>query len=198
MGLRERIDRLEPRERQLLGLLALVFAGLVVLLIPVTITALLSAKRGDTESLREAISELRQSREQVREIERERQTVLSRYARPAPPLASFLASLASQNALEIPETQDRPSVPQGKKYEERSTKIVLRKVGLRNLGKFMEGIEVSGHPVRISALNIRKRGIEPDSYDVEMIVSAFDRKETPAKENQEEQESEAEEPESEP
>ncbi|HEV8247063.1 MAG TPA: hypothetical protein VGP93_14900, partial [Polyangiaceae bacterium] len=89
----------------------------------------------------------------------------------------FLAKLAGEAGLEIPESQDRQSVPHGKKFEERSTKITLRKVGMYKLVKFMEKIEQSGHPVRISALNIRKRGTEPDSYDVDMVVSAFDRKE---------------------
>ena len=43
----------------------------------------------------------------------------------------------------------------------------------------MERIEQSGHPVSISRLNIRKRGTEQDSYDVELIISAYDRKSEP-------------------
>ena len=77
-------------------------------------------------------------------------------------------------------------VPDGKRYEERSTKIVLRKVGMLSLVTFMEKLETSGHPVTISRLNIRKRGTEPDSYDVEMIVSAFDRKPDTKKEKSKE------------
>jgi general secretion pathway protein M len=45
-----------------------------------------------------------------------------------------------------------------------------------NLAKFMERIEQSGFPVSISAVNIRKRGAEVDSYDVEMMVSGYERK----------------------
>jgi general secretion pathway protein M len=52
----------------------------------------------------------------------------------------------------------------------------LRKVGMLKLVKLMERIETSGHPVMLSSLNIRKRAVEPDSFDVEMVVSAFDRK----------------------
>jgi hypothetical protein len=43
------------------------------------------------------------------------------------------------------------------------------------LVRFLEKIEHSGHPVKVSQIDIRKR-TEPDSYDVDMIVSAFDRK----------------------
>ena len=66
-------------------------------------------------------------------------------------------------------------MPHGKRYMERSTKVSLHKVGMLKLAKFMERIEQSGNPITISALNIRKRGPEPDMYDVDMTVSAFDR-----------------------
>ena len=34
-------------------------------------------------------------------------------------------------------------------------------------------------PVKITQINVRKRGSEPDSYDVDLVVSAFDRKAAP-------------------
>jgi general secretion pathway protein M len=33
--------------------------------------------------------------------------------------------------------------------------------------------------VKITQINVRKRGSEPDSYDVDLVVSAFDRKAEP-------------------
>jgi hypothetical protein len=53
----------------------------------------------------------------------------------------------------------------------------LRRVGMLSLAKFLERIEKSSYPIVLSRLNIRKRGTEDDSFDVELIVSAFDRKE---------------------
>ncbi|HEX6764295.1 MAG TPA: hypothetical protein VF103_02430, partial [Polyangiaceae bacterium] len=102
-----------------------------------------------------------------------------RYKKPAPQLQAFLAKLASDVGVEIPESQDRQAVPHGKRFEERATKLTLRKVGLLKLVKFLEKIERSGHPVRVSQFDIRKRGSEPDSYDVDLVVSAFDRKAEP-------------------
>ena len=177
--LADRMERLDPRERQLVGVLVIVFGALAVLAVPLGVTALLSSRRGDNEALREAITAIQAGREAVQRRNTERDAVLERYTRPAPPLAGFLAQFAKENEIEIPESQDRAVVPHGKKYEERSTKIVLRKVGMLALVKFMERIEQSGHPVSISRLNIRKRGTEQDSYDIEMIVSAFDRKAEP-------------------
>jgi general secretion pathway protein M len=75
---------------------------------------------------------------------------------------------------------DRPDVPIGKKYVERNTVIHLKKAGMLPVSRLLEAIEKSGHPVSVSRLNIRKRSGEPDSYDVEVGVSAFDRSATAA------------------
>jgi hypothetical protein len=100
-----------------------------------------------------------------------------RYAHAAPPLAGFLEQAAAANKIEIPESQDRPVVPHSsKRYEERSTKIELQKVGMKNLSLFLEMVENAGFPLRISALSIRKRAAENDSWDVSVQISAFDRK----------------------
>jgi general secretion pathway protein M len=173
MSIADQIDRLDARERQLLGVLIAVFLGIVVLLVPLAVTALVSSRRSENEELKQAVAAIQENRELVRKHNEEREVVLARYAQAAPPLAGFLDKLAKDSGLEIPESQDRAPVPHGKKFEERSTKIVLRKVGMLNLVKFMERIEQSGHPVMISRLNIRKRGTEQDSYDVEMFVSSY-------------------------
>ncbi len=176
MSLRDRIDRLEPRERQLLGVLGAVLGVFLLLLVPLGIAALVGSKRSDVQDLRDAINAIQDGRAKVMRQNQERDAVLARYGKPAPALAGFLAKQAETAGIEIPESQDRAAVPHGKRYEERSTKIVLRKVGMLNLVKFMEGVEQSGYPVSLSRINIRKRGTETDSYDVEMVVSAFDRK----------------------
>jgi general secretion pathway protein M len=176
MSLADRLARLEPRERRLLGLLGGVFAVMVFLAIPIGIAATVHSQSSANDSLREAISGIEDSREAVLKAQAARDAVTRRYASPAPPLASFLSRIASEVQLEIPESQDRQAVPHGKRYTERATKISLRKVGMLKLVKLMERIETSGHPVMLSSLNIRKRAVEPDSFDVEMVVSAFDRK----------------------
>ena len=181
MSLGERLDRLEPRERQLLTVLLGVFVGFVVLLVPLGVSAMLGGKRDENQELRDAIQAIHSGRDQVRKQREERDAVVARYADKAPPLAGYLAKLAKDNGFDIPESQDRAEVPHGKRYNERSTKLVLKKVPLLNLTKFMEGIAQSKHPLSITRLNIRKRGTEPDSYDVEMVVSTYDRTEKKSK-----------------
>jgi len=176
MSLRERIDRLEERERRLLGILSVVVAAIVVLLMPLAVTAALHGSRVENQTLRDAIAQITSDRPLIEHSRALHKALEDRYSRPAPPLTSFLAKLAQEVEVEIPETQDRQPVPHGKRYEEKSTKITLRKTGMLKVAKLMERIETAGHPLSISQLTIRKRGLEPDSYDVHMVVSAFERK----------------------
>ncbi len=176
MSLADRLARLEPRERRLLGILGGVFGVMVFLAIPIGIAASVHGQASENDALREAITSIEDARDSVQKVAAARAAVTQRYASPAPPLASFLSKIAGEAQVEIPESQDRQAVPHGKRYTERATKITLRKVGMLKLIKLMEGIETSGHPVTLSSLNIRKRAVEPDSFDVDMVVSAFDRK----------------------
>lgn len=176
MSLRQWIQHLEPREQRLLRLLWLVFAVLLLLLVPAGLLGLLGSRRAHNTELAGAIKAVQLGREKVARREAERARVLARYARPAPPLPGWLEQLGKEQKLEIPESQPQAPVPHGTDYEEKPTKIVLRRVGMYPLAKFMEAIERSGHPVVISRLSIRKRAAEADSYDVEMVVSAFERK----------------------
>jgi general secretion pathway protein M len=176
MSLAERLSRLEPRERRLLGILGGVFGFMAFLAIPIGIAATVHSQSSENEDLRQAITSIDDAREKVEKVQAARDAVTARYAQVAPPLAAFLSKIAGEAQVEIPESQDRQAVPHGKRYTERSTKITLRKVGMLKLIHLMEGIEKSGFPVTLSSLNIRKRASEPDSFDVDMVVSAFDRK----------------------
>lgn len=176
MKLSDRLERLDPRERRLLGVFVVVLSVGLILAIPVGAAALVSSRRGDNEALRDAVTQIQNDRVLVQRSAATRQAVLQRYASPAPPLAGLLEGWAKGANLEIPESQDRPLVPHGKEYDERATKIVLRKVGMLNLARFLEKIQQSPHPVTVERINIRKRGTEADSYDVDMNVSAYDRK----------------------
>ncbi len=175
MSIQERIAQLDPRERRLLMVLGGVFGVFVLLGIPLGLSAMLGSKRTANADMREAIEAIQTGRSKLSLREAEKQKVLARYKNPAPALAGFLDKTAKSLEIEIPESQDRTAVPQGKSYEERATKIVLSKIDLLKLSKFMEKIENAGYAVTINKLNIRKRGVEPDSYDVGMVVSSYHR-----------------------
>jgi len=176
MSLRERFERLEERERKLLGILAVVAVVGGLFVVPLGVAAALHTERSDNQALRDAIQEIEGARPTVELVRAQNKAIEERYANPAPPLAAYLSKMAAETEIEIPESQDRQAVPHGKRYEERATKIVLRRVGMLKLARFMEKLAQSGHPLAITGLSIRKRSVEPDSYDADLVVSAFDRK----------------------
>lgn len=187
MGLQERLDALQPGERRRLMILVGLLAVVCVLLIPIAISAMLADRRGQNEALREAIERLHADRDEIELRGAESERVLARYKTDTPPLAGLLSKHAKEFELEIPEFKERPAVPIGKKYEERSTEINLKKVGMRNLVLFMEKIAKLPHPISISKFTLRKRGTEEDSWDAGMIISSYHRI-APAKEEKPEAE----------
>ena len=176
MSMQDRLAQLQPRERRLLGVLMMVVVVFVVVGLPGALMAMASARESENQALRDTIETIERSEKGLSKSAAKRDLVLARYKTPAPTLASWLDRLARAQQLEIPESQDRAVVPHGKKFEERSTKILFRRTGLGKLVRFMESVAQSPYSVVVSKLNIRKRGSEPDSFDVEMIVSAYDRK----------------------
>lgn len=179
MSLAQLLEGLDSRERRLFRAFLLVVAVALIVLLPIGTEAMLSSKNSLSQEYRTVIADIVASQPAVAKADQKRQAIVQRYARPAPPLATLIDALARELSLDVPESQDRPVVPHGKRYEERAVRLQLRKVGLANLSRFIEKIEAAGYPVVLSKLNIRKRISEPDSYDVELIVSAYDRKELP-------------------
>jgi len=199
MTLRERLDKLEPRERRLLTLLVGFLGVLVFLAVPIGLASIASGRRAENQEVRDLLQQIYEASGKVSERKAQKDALLARYARPAPALAGFIEDAAKQQGLTAAESQDRPDVPHGKKYTERVTVVKMHRIGMLGLAKMLERIETSGHPVAVTKLNIKPRAGEPDSYEVELGVSAFDRKgdpqpaspapsAPPAAEEQEEQE----------
>lgn len=176
MTFAERLDKLEPRERKLLGVLVGIVAALVVLAVPIYAWSAVSSSRTENDEIRALIDEVYKARLSVAERKAKQDALLARYGRPAPALAGFIEDAAKQNGITIADAQDKPEVPHGKKYTERLTVVKMHKVGMLALVKTIEKIEQSGHAVAVTRLNIRPRAGEPDSYEVELGVSAYDRK----------------------
>lgn len=174
---------LNPREQRVATIALVVLGAMVLLGIPVGLQTLVSSRRTENEELRAALDKVNGARAQIRERQERKSSIASRYGKKAPQLAGFLEQSASSQKLQVTDSVDRPDVPHGKRYVERHTVIHLKKSGMAPIAKFIEAIEKSNYPVAVSRLNIRKRAGEPDSYDVEIGVSAFDRTEaTPAPE----------------
>jgi general secretion pathway protein M len=177
MGLLDRVI-VNPRERRLLGVIGVVVAVVLLVLAPIGMEMLVRSKRTTNDELRQALADVQDARSKIRERQARKEAIAARYAKRAPPLAGFIEQAARAHKLEVTDSADRPDVPVGKRYVERSSQVHLKKAGMGAIAQFLETIEKSGAAVAVSRLDIRKRGGENDSYDVEVAVSAYDRNET--------------------
>lgn len=177
MSLKERFDQLAERERKLLTIFGGVVGVMLILVIPFFVSSSVSSQRELNDSYKEAIQSILDERPLLVQRQEEAARIDARYAKRAPALAGFLASMASKTGVEIPETQDRATIPHGKTFKERQTRIKLSKVSMLPLSNFLEAIAQSGHPVTISRMDLQKRGSKDDEFDVELDISAFDREE---------------------
>ncbi len=176
---REWYEKLAPRERRLMNALGAVLAAFLLVLVPLIVSLMLGSRRQENKALTDAIFSIKNAREEVRQRQARRDAIVARYANKAPGLASVFEKAARDNHIDIQESRDMPDVPHGKKYVERATVVRLRKVGMLPLAKMLEQLEQQHMPISISRFNIRRRGGERDSYDIELGLSAFDRTETP-------------------
>ena len=179
MTLADRLDKLEPRERRLLGVLVGILAATIVLALPIYAWSAVSSSRTENDEIRALIDEVYKARLSVAERKAKQDALLARYGKPAPLLAGFIEDAAKANGITIADSQDKPEVPHGKKYTERITVVKMHRSGMLGLAKMLEHIEGSGHPVAVTKLNLKPRAGEPDSYEVELGISAFDRKGEP-------------------
>ncbi|MFO0673624.1 MAG: hypothetical protein U0235_29070 [Polyangiaceae bacterium] len=170
------IANMNPREQRLATLLGAVLGFLLVIGLPAFLQFMVFSRKSDNEALREAIQQIQSARGRIRERQSTRDSIVQRYAAKAPPLAGFIEQTARAQKLEVTDSQDR-QLPAGKRYTERLTIIHLKKAGMYGIAKFIEGLENKGYALRVGRLNVRKRTGEPDSYDVEVGVSAWDRSE---------------------
>ncbi len=171
---------LEPRERRLATVLLVCLGIMLVVMVPLGVESLLAETRERVESLSLIATEIEGAEGAIVKADAQKKALKERYAKPAPPLPGLLDGLARGLSLEVDENQDQPVVPHGKNHDERATKMTLRRTGLASFAKFLEKVAQTGHPIVVSRLNIRKRLAEPDSFDIEVVLSAYDRKEKEA------------------
>ena len=169
---------LNPREQRMATIGVVVLAVMLTVGLVGGLSVTVSARTNDIEELKTTLAAVQAARGQVRERQGRKDSIAQRYQTRSPALAGYLEKTARENKLDVTDSVDRPDVPHGKKYTERATVIHLKKAGMLNIAKFLESLEKSNYPVSVSRLDIRKRTGEPDSYDVEVGVSAYDRQET--------------------
>jgi general secretion pathway protein M len=152
-------------------------AALLLVVLPLALTVLGFVKRSANNELRETLQKVQTARNEIRARNAKKDSVVQRYAKKVPALAGYIEQAAKAHKLEVSDANDRQPITYGKRYTERITVVHIKKGGLLPFTRMLEGFEQSGSPLSISRLNIRKRAAEPNAFDVELGLSAFDREE---------------------
>ncbi len=181
MALMSFIDRwnLSAREQRLVRVLVIVAILTTFIGAPLGVESIVAAKRSENAEMRQTIADVQASRAQIREKQAKKDAIAARYQQKTPELGPLLEQNARKQKLDVTDNTDRPAIPIGKRYTERQTVIHLKKGGLLAISKFLEALEQSQLPLAVTRLNLRRRMGEPDTYDVEVGVSAYDRAEAP-------------------
>jgi general secretion pathway protein M len=175
MGLREQLENMSPREQKLLTALGGIFAAFIFLGLPLNVYSDVANAREHNEEITQLLGRMNKASELLALRKGEREARERQYTKPAPALASFIEKTAETQGIDIPESSDRPELP-GEGFVERSTVVKMRKVNLKPLITMLEKIERSGHPVAVTRLSVKTRPSGPDLYDVQLAVSAYDKK----------------------
>lgn len=152
-----------------------IVGGVGLVLLPVSLEVWSWFSASHNAHLTEALSSVQSARADLAQRKARSQGIAARYAKKAPALGGLLEQEAKKAQIQLTDSVDRPEVATGKMYVERQTVVHMKKTAIVPILLMLEGVEQSGFPLTVPRLNLRKRGGEPDAYDVELGVSAFDR-----------------------
>lgn len=171
---RQAFTNLSSREQRLVTLMGAIF-GLLLTGVPLFLMWSTNTElQADNEALRGLIARLGLERNKLQQTAHEQEAAMARYNNPAPPLGSYIESLAKAQQITIREVTEEPAKTVGG-YQRRQVKVTLPDVGLSQVMHLLDSIERSPHPVAVEHLTVdhTKSG---DAYDVKVGVVTFERK----------------------
>jgi type II secretory pathway component PulM len=173
--LRERWERLSPRERTLLTIMGATFAVMVTVITGFVISDGLSTLEERNADARQALRDLETQREAYLKAKAKASALETRMPKTPVALQGFLEQVAKEAGVEIPESNEQPPQPAGKQFTARSVDLRLKQVTLESLAKFLRGIESGANLVVVTGLTIRTRDDKHQDLEVELTVTTWDR-----------------------
>lgn len=173
--LRERWERMSPRERTLVSAAGATFVLMVVIISGFLITDGLANLDEKNADARQALRDLETQRDSYLRAKAKAMQLESRVGHSPVQLQGFLEQVAKETGVEIPESNERAPTPAGKQYVERSVDIRLKQVTLPTLAKFLKGIESGPNIVVVTSLSIHTRDDKHEDLEVEMTVTTYER-----------------------
>ena len=171
-------DSLSGRERRLLGMMALVFMAILVVVPMYVGIASISDIETENEEIALVLQDIQRSEPRLRQQKADRRAIDKLYGRKAPSLGGFLEERAQQFGVSGLGITDQPELDMGE-YSRRSVRVSLPVVELRPLIEMLAEIENSSYPVAIERIQMTG-GRMRTGYTVKLGVNAYDREGGPA------------------
>jgi hypothetical protein len=173
--IRSEWERLAPRERRLVTLLATVVVALGVTLGAwVTFSSIGDLEEGNAK-IREALSEIAKHHDEYLEAKTRNAIQEQRIGGEPPQLVKDLEEAARGENIQIAESSERPASPAGRRYVQHDLDVRLREVDLQALTKFMRRVETGPRLIMFTRVSLKHRYSETDKLDAELTATAFER-----------------------
>jgi len=170
-------EALSDRERRLLGIMAIVFVAILIVLPMYVGISSISDIETENGEIVQVLQDIRRSEPRLQQQKADQRAVERLYNRKAPSLGGFLEERAQQYGVTGLGVTDQPKLDIGA-YSRRSVRLSLPVVELRPLIELLADIENSSYPVSIERIQMTG-GRMRTGYTVKLAVNAYDRESPP-------------------
>lgn len=173
--LKTSFERMSARERRMVGALAGVFVGIIVLGVGYWISSSLDEIEEHNQEIRTVLRKIEKNRGEI-VAQRQRLAALEVRMGHAPlDLNSYVDKATSAVGVSIAESDETTPVP-ADQYTRRGLRIRLNKVSISQLGALLKKLEEEqAHIVQVTALSVNTRWNRNQELDIDLEVSTYDR-----------------------
>jgi type II secretory pathway component PulM len=174
-ALRDKWERLSQRERTMVGAMGVTFVLMITLIVGFLITDGLASMEERNSDMRQALRDLDTQRDVYLRNKAKTAQIETRLGSQPVQLPAYLEAAAKDAGIDIPDQDELPASPAGKKFIERTVHLRLHAVTLEQLTRFMKAIETGKSLVVVTQLEVHTRDDKHEQLDVEMWVSTYER-----------------------
>jgi general secretion pathway protein M len=168
-------ERMAPRERRWVAALAVAVLTVAALLVIYFVFSSISDLDEGNRDIREALSMIAKHRDEYLDAKSRSATQEARIGTDPPQLTADLEAAAREEQVQIDESNERPTVPAGRRYSQHDVDIKVRQVDLQSLTKFLRRVETGPRLIMFTKVSLKRRYSEVDKLDVELTATAFER-----------------------
>lgn len=171
-NLRDRWERMNPRERKLMLALGITFVICIFGWLGFTAKDYMGAIEAKNDASRKALRALAQHRAGAAQQASRKQVEI-----PASPVSldSYLEDIVNELGLESP-TYPAPKSAEKGEFDEWSFKVELKELSIYEVKDFLERVETKSDVVVIKELRLKQNFRKDDKLDLEVIVATYSKK----------------------